>query len=139
MVFGLQSKNQVYAHIKIYVVRVTSRFNKRSDTFRCDNGTEYINWRVKKFFNKLEALRQREEEIYKDGDFEAMLKKEWKNERGEMARFRDRALDKLLLKHLEREVAAKEAVENTGESLKSDATVLQKASSLSNEENEAVC
>lgn len=50
VVFGLKSKSEVCQYLKVYEARVTSHFPYKIRTFRCDNGTEYVNGDVKDFF-----------------------------------------------------------------------------------------
>ena len=52
VVYGLKKKSQVVEFFKTYEARVTNRFSKRIQNFRCDNGGEYVNEEMQKFFTE---------------------------------------------------------------------------------------
>lgn len=52
IVFGLKKKSGVFNCLQSFVARVNAKFGQGISEFRCDNGTEFVNGKVKELFDK---------------------------------------------------------------------------------------
>jgi len=52
VVYGLKSKSEVMEYITENEAKVTSKFSVKISSFRCDNGTEFVNRDVESFFHE---------------------------------------------------------------------------------------